>query len=269
MQIKVLGPVEAKVNGRSVTPTAAKPRQILALLALHSGQVVSVPTLIEELWGDRPPRSARTTLQTYILQLRKLIGDALSASGETGAKEVLVTRYGGYLLDVPQDSVDVHEFERLGRAGQQAYEVEDYASASRLLRQALDMWRGPAVVDVRPGMPLGIEVVRLEEARLGALETRIDAELRLGKHKALLSELSVLTVQNPMNENLCAQYMISLFRAGRQWQALDAFKGLRNTLIEELGVEPSSRLQTLQRAILTSDPRLDSAETRQLQRLLA
>ena len=101
MQIKVLGPVEAKVNGRSVTPTAAKPRQILALLALHSGQVVSVPTLIEELWGDRPPRSARTTLQTYILQLRKLIGDALATSGEGAAKEVLVTRYGGYLLDVP------------------------------------------------------------------------------------------------------------------------------------------------------------------------
>ena len=269
MQIKVLGPVEAKVNGRSVTPTAAKPRQILALLALHSGSVVSVPTLIEELWGDRPPRSARTTLQTYILQLRKLIGDALSRSGAGGAKEVLVTRYGGYLLDVPPESVDVHEFERLSRAGQQACDVEDFKSASRLLRQALEMWRGPAVVDVRPGMPLGIEVVRLEEQRLGVLETRIDVELRMGKHKALLSELSVLTVQNPMNENLCAQYMISLFRAGRQWQALDAFKGLRNTLIEELGVEPSSRLQTLQHAILTSDPRLDSAETRQLQRLLA
>jgi DNA-binding SARP family transcriptional activator len=269
MQIKVLGPVEAKVNGRSVTPTAAKPRQILALLALHSGQVVSVPTLIEELWGDRPPRSARTTLQTYILQLRKLIGDALSAAGDTGPKEVLVTRYGGYLLDVAPESVDVHEFERLARTGQQAYDVEDYTSAARLLRQALDMWRGAAVVDVRPGMPLSVEVVRLEESRLGALETRIDAELRMGKHKALLSELSVLTVQNPMNENLCAQYMISLFRAGRQWQALDAFKALRHTLIEELGVEPSARLQSLQHAILTSDPRLDSAENRQMQRLLA
>ncbi|SDP62839.1 AfsR/SARP family transcriptional regulator [Lentzea jiangxiensis] len=269
MQIKVLGPVEAVLNGRSVTPTAAKPRQILALLALNSRQVVSVPTLVEELWGDRPPRSARTTLQTYILQLRKLIGDALSSFGENGAKEVLVTRYGGYLLDVPPESVDVHEFERVARAGQQAYDVEDYASASRLLRQALDMWRGTAVVDVRPGMPLGIEVVRLEEARLSALETRIDAELRMGKHTVLLSELSVLSVQNPMNENLCAQYMISLFRAGRQWQALDAFKALHTTLNRELGVEPSSRLQLLQHAILTSDPRLDSTETVQLQRLLA
>ncbi len=269
MQIKVLGPVEARVNGRSVTPTAAKPRQILALLALNSGQVVSVPTLVEELWGDWPPRSARTTLQTYILQLRKLIGDALSSSGGSGAKEVLVTRYGGYLLDVPPESVDVHEFERLARAGQQAYDVEDYTGASRLLRQALEMWRGTAAVDVRPGMPLGIEVVRLEEARLSALETRIDAELRMGKHKVLLSELSVLSVQNPMNENLCAQYMISLFRAGRQWQALDAFKALHNTLNRELGVEPSSRLRMLQHAILTSDPRLDSAETVQLQQLLA
>jgi len=269
MQIKVLGPVEAKVNGRSVTPTAAKPRQILALLALHSGSVVSVPTLIEELWDDRPPRSARTTLQTYILQLRRLIGDALAASGESGAKEVLVTRYGGYLLDVPEEAVDVHEFERLARAGQHAYDADDHAAASRLLRSALEMWRGPAVVDVRPGMPLGIEVVRLEEARLGVLETRIEAEMRMGKHKSLLSELAVLTVQHPMNEHLCAQYMISLFRAGRQWQALDAFRALRRTLVDELGVEPSARLQQLQHAIVTSDPRLDRAEARQLQGLLA
>jgi DNA-binding SARP family transcriptional activator len=268
MQIKVLGPVEAKVNGRSVTPTAAKPRQILALLALHSGSVVSVPTLVEELWDDRPPRSARTTLQTYILQLRRLIGDALAAS-ENGAKEVLVTRYGGYLLDVPEEAVDVHEFERLARAGQNAYDADDFAAASRLLRSALEMWRGPAVVDVRPGMPLSVEVVRLEEARLGVLETRIEADMRLGKHKSLLSELAVLTVQHPMNEHLCAQYMISLFRAGRQWQALDAFRALRRTLVDELGVEPSARLQQLQHAIVTSDPRLDRAEARQLQGLLA
>lgn len=268
MQIKVLGPVEAKVNGRSVTPTAAKPRQILALLALHSGSVVSVPTLVEELWDDRPPRSARTTLQTYILQLRRLIGDALAAS-ESGAKEVLVTRYGGYLLDVPEEAVDVHEFERLARAGQNAYDADDFAAASRLLRSALEMWRGPAVVDVRPGMPLSVEVVRLEEARLGVLETRIEADMRLGKHKSLLSELAVLTVQHPMNEHLCAQYMISLFRAGRQWQALDAFRALRRTLVDELGVEPSARLQQLQHAIVTSDPRLDRAEARQLQVLLA
>jgi len=269
MQIKVLGLVEATVNGRSIVPSAAKPRQILALLALNAGQVVQVPTLVEELWGDRPPRSARTTLQTYILQLRRLIGDALAASDDAEAKEVLVTRYGGYLLDVPEEAVDVYEFERLLRAGHHAYEAEDYAAASRLLRSALEIWRGPAVVDVRPGMPLGIEAVRLEEARLSALETRIDADLQMGKHKAMLSELAVLTVQHPMNEHLCAQYMISLFRAGRQWQALDSFKALRNTLVEELGVEPSTRLQQLQHAILTSDPRLDREETRQLQGLLA
>jgi DNA-binding SARP family transcriptional activator len=269
MQIKVLGPVEAVVNGRSVTPTAAKPRQLLALLALHSGSVVSVPTLIEELWGDRPPRSARTTLQTYVLQLRRLIDEALATSADGGAKEVLVTRYGGYLLDVAPESVDAHEFERLSRAGQNAYDADDHTAASRLWHSALDLWRGPAVVDVRPGMPLGMEVVRLEEARLGVLENRIDADLRLGRYKSLLSELAVLTVRHPMNENLCAQYMIALFRAGRQWQALDAFKALRRSLVDELGVEPSARLHQLQRAILTSDPRLDRAETRQLQGLLA
>jgi DNA-binding SARP family transcriptional activator len=269
MQIKVLGLVEATVNGRSFVPSAAKPRQILALLALNAGQVVQVPTLVEELWGDRPPRSARTTLQTYILQLRRLIGDALAASDDTEAKEVLVTRYGGYLLDVPETAVDVHEFERLLRSGHHAYDAGDYAVASRLLRSALEIWRGPAVVDVRPGMPLGIEAVRLEEARLSALETRIDADVQMGRHKALLSELAVLTAQHPMNEHLCAQYMISLFRAGRQWQALDAFRALRRTLVDELGVEPSARLQHLQQAIVSSDPRLDWAGTRQQQGLLA
>ncbi|GGU72439.1 AfsR/SARP family transcriptional regulator [Lentzea flava] len=265
MEIKVLGPVEAKVNGRSVTPTAAKPRQMLALLALHAGHVVSVSTLIEELWDDRPPRSARTTLQTYILQLRKLIGGV--SSGD--AKEVLVTRFGGYLLDVAPECVDVHEFERLSQAGYRAAETRDFASASRLLRSALALWRGPALVDVRPGMPLGAEVVRLEENRLNAVEARIEADLRIGRHHALLGELAVLGAQFPMNENLCELHMVALFRSGRQWQALDVYKSLRETLIRELGVGPSARLQQLQHAILNSDLRLDSSRAREPETLLA
>ncbi|TWP48874.1 AfsR/SARP family transcriptional regulator [Lentzea tibetensis] len=261
MQIKILGPLEATRNGRSTLPTAAKPRQIFALLALRAGQVVPVTTLIEELWGERPPRSARTTLQTYIMQLRRLLGD--------NASDVLVTRFGGYLLNVPVENVDVHEFERLAAAGRRASEAGDHESAARLLGTALGMWLGPALVDTPTGDVLSIEATRLEESRLSVVESRIDAEMLVGRHHTLLSELAVLTARHPMNENLCAQYMVALFRSGRQWQALDAFKSLRQTLIEELGVEPSARLRELHRAVLTADSSLDRVETSEVRQLLA
>jgi DNA-binding SARP family transcriptional activator len=257
MEIKVLGPLEATVDGTSIAPTAGKARQILALLALEAGQVVTVPTLIEELWGMQPPRSALTTLQTYILRLRRLIAAALQTDEGSAAKDLLVTRCGGYLLKVPSSDVDVHTYERLATAGARAAEIGDYEPASSLLRSALDVWRGPVLVDVQAGLRLGIEVIRLQESRLGALELCIDADLRLGRHYTLLSELASLNASYPMHENLCAQFMVALYRSGRQWRALDAYKRLRDTLVGELGVEPSARLQQLQRAILRSDPSLD------------
>ncbi|WP_117210708.1 AfsR/SARP family transcriptional regulator [Allorhizocola rhizosphaerae] len=259
MDIKVLGPLEAQVNGRSIAPSAAKPRQILALLALHVGRIVTVPALIEELWGMNPPRSALTTLQTYIMQLRRRIETALAATEQGGAKDLLVTRYGGYMLDVAPDDVDACRYERVVAGGAQALEDNDNETASKLLRTALEMWRGQALVDVQIGMRLGIEVTRLEESRLAVLESRIDADLRLGRHNTLLSELAVLAAKYPIHENLCAQYMVALYRSGRQWRALEVFKHLRQTLVDELGVEPSARLQHLQRAILASDPALDES----------
>ncbi len=259
MEVKVLGPLEAQVNGRSIVPTAAKPRQILALLALEAGQVVTVPALIEELWGMQPPRSALTTLQTYILHLRRFIDSAIDGDEAGAAKDLLVTRCGGYLLNVEEGSVDVQRYERLAAAGARATEISDDESASRLLRSALAVWRGQVLVDVPAGLRLGIEVIRLEESKLGVLELCIDAELRLGRHYTLLSELAVLNASHPMNENLCAQFMVALYRSGRQWRAMDVYKRLRDTLVGELGVEPSARLQHLQRAILGSDPMLEEA----------
>jgi DNA-binding SARP family transcriptional activator len=259
MEIKVLGPLEAYENGRSITPTAAKPRQILALLALQAGQVVPVPTLMEELWRSAPPRSALTTLQTYILQLRRRIELALPADGSRTAKDVLVTRYNGYMLNVPAEDVDVKIYQRLAAAGRRACELGDLAGASDLLRSALDVWRGQVLVDIQIGMRLGFEVAWLEESRLSVLESRIDVDLRLGRQHMLLGELAVLTARNPMNENLSTQFMIALYRAGRQWQALEVFKALREALVSELGVEPSARVQQLHRAILSSDASLDEA----------
>jgi DNA-binding SARP family transcriptional activator len=257
MEITVLGPFAAELGGRPVTPTAAKPRQVLALLALQNREVVSVPALIEELWGEEPPRSALTTLQTYVLHLRRLIGAALAERGAGCAKDVLRTRFGGYLLDVDDDTVDAHRFERVATAGERAYDLGDDEAAARLLRQALALWHGRALVDVATGMPLEIEATRLEERRLGVLETRIDADLRLNRHQVLVAELSGLVARHPMNENLRAKYMIALYRSGRQWQALDTYADLRGILVAELAVEPSGRLQHLQQLMLRSDLALD------------
>lgn len=258
VQIELLGPLSAEVGGVSVLPSAGKPRQILALLALQANQVVSVPALMEEIWGAEPPRSAPTTLQTYILQLRRKLKDAGRNRGGREAKAILVTVHGGYQLAVEPDDVDVHAFEDLVGRGQSALRASDDLAAAKLLGQALDLWRGPALVDVAQGRMVEIEVMRLEESRLGALELRIWADLRLGRHTEVLSELTALTAQHSMHETLHAQFMIALYRSGRPGKALEVFRRLRATLIDELGLEPAPRVQRLHRAILSADPALDA-----------
>ncbi|MFI2643383.1 BTAD domain-containing putative transcriptional regulator [Streptomyces sp. NPDC018610] len=257
MEIKVLGPLTARENGVSVVPTAAKPRQILALLALQAERVVTVPTLMMEIWGENIPRSAATTLQTYILQLRRRITQALDGDPTRQAKDVLVTRHGGYLLQVQPGQVDSQEFTHLAASGRAAHEAGDHRAASDLLGRALRMWQGPALVDVRVGSVLELEVLRLEEDRMAALERRIDADLNLGRHTEIVPELRVLATQHPMHENFCAQLMTALHRSGAAWRALDAYQRLRETLIEELGLEPSMRLQRLHQAVLSADPALE------------
>ncbi|MET8944901.1 AfsR/SARP family transcriptional regulator [Streptomyces sp. NPDC004542] len=257
MKIQVLGPLSAEVNGGSIVPTAAKPRQILSLMALYPGRVIPVPMLMEEIWGSEPPQSALTTLQTYILQLRRRLGTAMGPSAPGSAKEVLATRHGGYLLQIPDGSVDVHDYERLMREGQAAFEVGNNAVSAERFRAALDLWSGPALVDVRVGPILQIEVLRLEESRLVTVERRIDADLRLGRHAELLAELTDLTARHPQHEGLHSQVMVALYRSGRQAAALEVYRKLRVRLIDELGVEPSPQLQRLHQAMLTVDPQLD------------
>ncbi|GAA2454814.1 MULTISPECIES: AfsR/SARP family transcriptional regulator [Streptomyces] len=257
MEIKVLGPLAARENGVSIVPTAAKPRQILSLLALQADRVVTVPTLMAEIWGEDIPRSAATTLQTYILQLRRKLTAALDGDPTRQAKDVLVTQHGGYLLQVQPGQVDVQEFGRLATAGRAAHEAGDHYAASELLGSALRMWQGPALVDVRVGPVLELEVLRLEEDRMAALERRIDADLWLGRHTEIVPELRVLVAKHPMHENFCAQLMTALHRAGAAWRALEAYQRLRGTLIDELGLEPSPRLQRLHHAVLSADPALE------------
>ncbi|MGW0393802.1 AfsR/SARP family transcriptional regulator [Streptomyces sp. NPDC003042] len=259
MKIQVLGPLSAEVNGNSIVPTAGKPRQILALLALHPGRVMPVPTLMEEIWGYELPQSAMTTLQTYILQLRRRLGTAMGPNRPGGAKEVLTTRHGGYLLQVPPECIDVNEYETLAARGQSAFDAGDDEGSAALLRAALALWQGPTLVDVRVGPVLGIEVMRLEESRLGTVERRIDVDLRLGRHTELLAELTELTARHRQHEGLHSQMMVALYRSGRQAAALDVYRRLRGRLVEDLGVEPSPPLQRLHQAMLTVDPALDVA----------
>ncbi|MFC4507135.1 MULTISPECIES: AfsR/SARP family transcriptional regulator [Streptomyces] len=257
MEIRVLGPLVAELDHTSVVPSAAKPRQVLALLALHAGRVVTVSTLLDELWGDAPPRTAPATLQTYIRQLRRQLSTVLDPASVRGPKDILCTRYGGYALDVAQAS-DAAEFQRLCVAGQTALREGIPREASRLLHQALALWRGPALADVQIGRALEVETVRLEENRLGALDARIDADMRLGRHTALLGELTALATQHPLHETVHAHLMLALYRCGRPSHALGVYRRLRRSLISELAMEPSTRLQRLHQAILRADPALES-----------
>lgn len=255
MDVKVLGSLTVHERGRPVVPSAAKPRQVLALLALHADRVVPVPTLMEEIWGSGIPRSASTTLQTYILQLRRRISTALRAQPDEArdAKDVLATSYGGYMLRVGPGGLDADEFETLAAAGRAAHSAGDHAAAADMLRRSLDLWHGPALVDVRTGPVLELEVLRLEEQRMSVLELRLDADLQLGRHAEVIPELRVLTARHPMHEGFCARLMLALHRTGGSWRALEAYQRLRDELVRELGLEPSASLQELQRAVLTGD----------------
>jgi|SRR5579875_929166 len=251
MQISVLGPFEVIRNGISIAPQTRKPRQILALLALRVDRMVPTATLMEEIWGDNPPRSAATTLQTYIMQLRAQI----TRTGES-PRDLLVTKPNGYMLRAYPFYSDAVDFESLALAGGKAFAEGDHATAARVLGEALAKWQGPGLVDVTQGRVLTLEMECLEEARLLATEQRIDAELRLGKHNQLLPELRILVSDQPMKENLRALLMLALHRSGSTWRALQEFQQLRETLVDELGIEPSTRLQRLHRAILSDAPEL-------------
>lgn len=259
MEIDVLGPLSARLGGQAITPSAAKPRKVFAMLALHANEVVPIGSLQTELWGDDIPRSASTTLQTYVFHLRNLIGDALRtapAGIDRDPKKILVTRPGGYLLNSEGGTVDVLEFERMAEAGHRAREDGDHALASDLFRRALAQWKGGALLDVRVGPMLEIELHRLDEARLNVLDRCIDADLRLGRHHELLGEVTALVTSNPTHEGLCAHLMLALYRSGRRREALDAYRRLYTHLVHEIGMEPSPALHQLQRMVLAADPRL-------------
>jgi DNA-binding SARP family transcriptional activator len=243
MKLTVLGPFSAAIDGVPIVPTAAKPRQILALLAVQAGQVVTVPSVIEEVWGAAASPKAHISVQTYVLQLRTFIGQALG--DPAAAREVLVTRPGGYALLTGPDAVDAHVYDRLCAEAQTAVERGDDARGARLFRTALALWHGDAFADVSVGAVLGLEAMRLRQSRTSVTERRIAADLRLGAHERLLPELASLTAVHPHDEALQALYMTALDRSGRPEDALAAYDALCRRLDEQYGLLPSLELRRL------------------------
>jgi len=257
MEIRILGPLTIRRDEVEADITAPKPRKVLALLLIHANRIVPVSSLVRELWDDLPPRSASTTLQTYILQIRRVLRHSFGLSAAEVSEKILVTRSGGYQYRVNRGELDLHEFERLSIDGRQKLAAGDPAGAAVTLREALGLWRGPALVGIQAGHLLEVEILRLREGWLTALQQRIEADLRLGRHLDILSELTALTAEYPLHENLNAQYMLALHRSGRRTEALRVFQRLRSSLVEDLGLEPSQQIQRLQHAMLSSDPALE------------
>jgi DNA-binding SARP family transcriptional activator len=258
MEICVLGPLSVRCGSAPATPTAPKPRSVLALLLLQANQTVPVPDLVQELWADEPPASALTTLQTYVLQLRKRFSDALGIPTSAVAETVLVTVPGGYEFRSRADDFDLPRYHRLAADGRRELAAGNDSQAAQLLTEANGLWRGPALADVQTGALLRPQVKQLEESRLTTRERSIEARLRLGQHQEVVSELAGLTAQYRLHENLHAMFMVALHRSGRRQEALRVFHQLRTTMVEELGLEPSKQLHLLQQAVLADDPRLDT-----------
>ncbi|GAA1955195.1 AfsR/SARP family transcriptional regulator [Kitasatospora viridis] len=253
MRYRILGPIQLG----SHTPSAAKIRTVLAALLVRANEVAATGSLIDELWGEAPPRTATTTLQVYISQLRKACAAEDGEPELTGRQTRIATRSPGYLMRVEPDEFDLARFEALHADGRAAAERLDHREAARLLREALALWTGPALSGVPRGALLDAAVVRLEEQRLEALEQRIRAELALGRHRDLCGELMALVHEHPLHESLHAELMLALHRSGRQADALRTYDRIRRALGEELGVDPGAELRQLHERVLRFDPRLE------------
>ena len=245
MEYLVLGPLEVHDGDGPLPLAGEKQRALLALLLLNANRVVSRERLIDDLWGENPPDTAVTSVQVYVSRLRKLL-----------PPETLLTRPPGYLMATDPEDVDLHRFERLLGEGRSALAGGDAERAALRLREALELWRGPPFAEFASEPFARIESGRLEDLRLAALADRNDAELALGRHEALIAELESLIAAHPHSERLRGQLMLALYRSGRQADALEAYRQARASL-DELGIEPSETLRTLERSILTQDAALD------------
>lgn len=244
VEFVVLGPVGLIEGGQRVPLGGPKQRTVLAMVVANAGHTVSFDRIVEATWGNEPPEGARASIHTYISNLRSVVGDVVERLGD------------GYVLLIDEEAIDAVRFEELYR---RASEIlgEEPERAAGMLREALGLWTGHPYADVDARGALDPEITRLEELRVAALQARIDADLALGHHRALIGELEALSNEYPLQEGFRVRQMLALYRSGRQAEALRLYDRTRRYLGEELGIEPSSELQRLQQRILDHDPALD------------
>ena len=240
VEYRILGPIEVLDDmGERVPLGGPKQRALLAILLLRAGQLVSVDRLMDDLWGDEPPDTARNTIQVYVSQLRKI----MRAAG-AGA-DALVTQGVGYLLAPLGDGLDLNRFMRLGNEGRESLTEGDAEVAVVRLRGALSLWRGEPLADFTYEPFAQSEIARLEELRLEVLENRLEAELETGRHGEMVAELESLLRANPHRERLVGHLMLALYRAGRQEEALEVYRAAADRVADSAGIDPGPDLQRL------------------------
>src|SRR5438309_962000 len=252
MEFRILGPLEVVEDGNPVALGMLKERLVLGVLLLHANEFVSRDRLIDDLWGEAPPPTARKAVNVYLSKLRKTLGRA--------GDDPIATADGGYRLHVEPDAVDASRVQRLVASARKYVARGELETAAERFREALSLWRGPTLAGLQLESRGRDEVAQLDELRLAALMDRIDCDLALGWHERALGELNVLVREHPLRERLRAQQMLALYRADRQADALEVYAEARQTLVDDLGIEPSEALQRLQQAILRHDPTLETPE---------
>jgi DNA-binding SARP family transcriptional activator/tetratricopeptide (TPR) repeat protein len=249
MEFGLLGPLTVRRDGIAIAVPPGKQRVVLAALLLKANQAVSLDELTEALWGERPPASARVSVQNHVKRLRASLGAA--------GRSRIATEPGGYLIRVAAGELDVSRFGALLGSARAAARDASWEEAATEARAALALWRGEPLAGVDSEVLAAREVPRLTELRLQAAEMRLDADLRLGRHSEVIGELRQLAAAHPLRERLHALLMLALYRDRRQGEALAAYQQARWVLVEELGTEPGSELRELHQRMLTADPALD------------
>jgi len=255
LEICVLGPVEVLRRGVPLSLGGPRQRLVLAVLASDGNRTWSTDRLIDEIWGEAPPKQALHTLHTYVSNLRNVLSE-----GAPEEDQVLVTRKPGYALEIAPDQLDASRFERMAEQGRRRA-PDDPAGGRSDLEEALALWRGRPFEGLADDAPsLRVEAVRLEELRLNAVEDRIEATLAVGDHQGVVSALQSLCREHPLRERLAGQLITALYRCGRQAEALRVYQRTRQILGEELGIEPSLELRQLEERVLLQDPQLGVVE---------
>src|SRR5512133_1440162 len=248
MDYRILGPIEAFDRDRQLPLGGARQRAVLALLLLHGNETLTRDVIIDQLWGENPPPTAAKVLQNCVSALRNAL-----------PPDTIRTVAGAYSLALEADELDGDRFERLVAEGRAARDEGNHTEALEQLRRALELWRGAPLSDLSYEPFAQDEIKRLEELHIGVFEDRIEAELALGHHDELVPELEGLVTRHPLRERLRAQLMLALYRAGRQAEALEAYRAARRTLLAELGIEPGRALRELEHAILEQSPAIEIA----------